>query len=66
MTWRTVSLAVWTALAVAVVGAQIVAVASRGRLPTVEALARAATAGTVRRGVIVLGWMWLGWHTFGR
>jgi len=43
-----------------------VSVRSGGRIPGYGALARVTTAGPVRRTVVVLAWMWLGWHAFAR
>ena len=59
-------LGVWVAIAVAVVAGVLVARLSRPRLPGMGAVMTAATRGTLRRAVVVLGWMWLGWHAFAR
>ena len=66
MSWRTATFVVWAVLAAGVVATQLTAVASRGRWPTLADLARAATSHPVGRGIVLLGWMWLGWHAFAR
>lgn len=66
MTWREGSFVVWGVLAAVLVGCQVAAAVSKGRLPGIDAVFRVATAGPVRRTALVLGWMWLGWHAFAR
>jgi hypothetical protein len=66
MTWREGSFIIWSVLAATLVGCQVIALASRGRLPTMGALFGVITAGPLRRAVVLLGWMWLGWHAFAR
>ncbi len=67
MTWRDVTWAVWSAIALV-----LVAVRgrrdrlARGRLPRADDLLRMMTASPTRRTLLVLGWLWLGWHTFAR
>ena len=64
MSTRDAVLAVWSGTAVLVAAGAVAC--SSCRLPGYGALARAATDGPVRRTVLVLAWMWLGWHTFAR
>jgi hypothetical protein len=66
MTWREASFTIWGVLAAMLVGCQVMALVSRGRLPTMGALFRVITTGPLRRSVVLLGWMWLGWHAFAR
>jgi hypothetical protein len=60
------TLVVWAVLGALVVGCQIVAVVTSGRFPGVGPLVRRVTVNPGGRGVLVLGWMWLGWHAFAR
>ncbi len=66
MTTHDAVLAVWAAVGLLVVAGALAAALSGGRLPGYGALARAATRGPVRRTVVTLAWMWLGWHAFAR
>ena len=66
MTWRSATFAVWAILAAALLAIGLATAASRGRWPTLAALARAAASHPVARGALLLGWMWLGWHAFAR
>ena len=65
MSTRDAVLAVWVGIALVVVVAAGVG-RSGGRLPGYGTLARVATDGPVRRAVLVVAWMWLGWHAFAR
>ena len=66
MSPRTLTLAVWAALAAAAVGIEIAGLASGGRRPTIAGLVRAIVSHPVARVVLLVGWMWLGWHAFAR
>ena len=66
MTWRAVTLLVWGCLAAVLVGCAVAASVSKGRLPPAGTLLRLVTGGTVRRWLVILAWMWLGWHAFAR
>lgn len=66
MTWRDATWAIWSAIALLLVASQVAAIVSRGRLPRAGDLLRLMTASPTRRALVVLGWMWLGWHTFAR
>jgi hypothetical protein len=66
MNWHTITNVVWFVLAGAAVALAWVARATRGVVVTVDALARAAVARTGPRYVVLLLWMWLGWHAFAR
>ncbi len=63
---RDATFAVWAVLGALAVSAQLVAVCSRGRLVGLPDLARRLTRARSGRLVLVLGWMWLGWHAFAR
>ncbi|HTT86826.1 MAG TPA: DUF6186 family protein [Acidimicrobiales bacterium] len=63
---RTTALAVWAALGAVVVALEALALRCGGRVPGIGALARRITVRPVGRALLVLGWMWLGWHAFAR
>jgi hypothetical protein len=63
---RDVTYVVWAVLGAVVVATQVAAVTGIGRLPGVAAVTGRAAAGRVARSVLVVGWMWLGWHAFAR
>ncbi len=66
MTWRVATLAVWGLLLAILLGCQVAAATSKGRLPGADALFRVLTGGVVVRALVILAWMWLGWHAFAR
>jgi hypothetical protein len=66
MIGRQATLVVWALIAAACVGCQMAALASRGRFPGFGTLVRWATSRPVGRSLLVLAWMWLGWHAFAR
>ena len=66
MIGRHATLVVWAVIGAVAVCCQIAALVSRGRFPGVGALGRWATSGRVGRSLLVLAWMWLGWHAFAR
>lgn len=66
MTWRAISFVVWGVIGVLLIGCQLLAVRTKGRFPTAGTLVRVGVRGRVGRTVLVVGWMWLGWHAFAR
>ena len=66
MSWREATWGVWSALALLLVACQLAASIPGGRFPGAGALLRMLTASPVRRAVLLVGWLWLGWHTFAR
>jgi len=66
MTTRAVVVTVWIAIGVGLLVCLSTVLLARGRLPGPGAAARAVTGGRVRLVVVMLGWMWLGWHAFAR
>jgi hypothetical protein len=66
VSWRHATLAVWAALAAALVACEVLARVSGGRFSLAAELARRATAPVLGRTVVILAWMWLGWHAFAR
>lgn len=66
MTERQLTFVVWGALALAAVGCEAAVLLARGRLPRLDTLVGRVLARPTGRVVLVLGWMWLGWHAFAR
>lgn len=66
MTERQWTLAVWALLGALVVVGVAVAVLSRGRFAGPARLVHRVTAVPGGRVVLVVAWMWLGWHAFAR
>jgi len=63
---RHITLIVWGALGATVVLGQVLAVVSKGRLPGLGALVGWVTKSRAGRYLLVVAWMWLGWHAFAR
>ncbi|HLN44049.1 MAG TPA: DUF6186 family protein [Acidimicrobiales bacterium] len=63
---RHITLIVWGVLGATVVLGQILAVAGKGGLPGLGALVGWVTWSRVGRYLLVVAWMWLGWHAFAR
>jgi uncharacterized protein DUF6186 len=57
---------VWAVLGAAVFVGQVIAVVSRGSFPGLGTVVQRATDSRTGRFLLVLGWMWLGWHAFAR
>ncbi|HEX4244147.1 MAG TPA: DUF6186 family protein [Acidimicrobiales bacterium] len=66
MTTHTVSLVIWACTALLLVGVGVVAAVSHGRLATVADFGRVLMGTRVRGAVVIVIWMWLGWHFFAR
>jgi hypothetical protein len=64
MSWRCASYGVWAGLGIVTVC--LVVAQLRGRLPSLREALRGVTARPAGRGVVLLVWMWLGWHVFAR
>jgi hypothetical protein len=64
MTTRQVSLLVWTVLGVALAACEVAAIQTRGAIPRLATVVRRVIANPVGRAVLLLGWMWQGWHQF--
>lgn len=60
------TLSVWAFLGLVVAGGVAWSVLSGGRVPGPGALVRWITSRSAGRVVLVVGWMWLGWHLFAR
>ena len=63
---RHATLVVWGTLGVVVVGLELVALASRGRVPDLGHVVRRMTGPRWGQWSVVVAWMWLGWHAFAR
>lgn len=66
MTSRQVSVLVWSVLGVALISCEVAAVLTRGAIPRFGTVVRRVIANPVARVVVLLGWMWQGWHQFVR
>lgn len=62
----TAAWALWAALGALLVVVQVGALASGGRWPPIGWAVAKVTAVPAGRAVLVVGWMWLGWHAFAR
>ena len=66
MTSREWSLLTWSMLGAAVVVWMVVTRSSRGHLPTLGAVMARLRESPIALVLLVIGWMWLGWHAFAR
>lgn len=66
MIGRHTTLIVWAVLGTGVVACELVAVLSRGRIPGLGTVVGRVAASRAGRYLLVLAWMWLGWHAFAR
>ena len=66
MTARDAVLLGWSVVGVLAVGCQLGAAVSGGRFPGLGAVLRRLGTSGAGRGLLCLGWVWLGWHAFAR
>jgi Family of unknown function (DUF6186) len=66
VTWHAVSLGVWAFMALLVIGVGVITVASNGRLATIGDFGRVLMRSRVSGAIVLVIWMWLGWHFFAR
>jgi hypothetical protein len=66
MTWHTFSLGVWAFMALLLVGVGVATVVSNGRLATIGDFGRVLMRSRLRGAIVLVIWMWLGWHFFAR
>jgi Family of unknown function (DUF6186) len=66
MTARDWSFLVWTLLGSLVLAWLLLTFISNGRFQTLGAAVTRLEANRVARILLVVGWMWLGWHAFAR
>jgi hypothetical protein len=60
---RSGNLAIWVAIAMALLAWQATTIAARS-LPSLRDVVRRLRARRRTRWALLLGWAWLGWHTF--
>jgi hypothetical protein len=63
---RQTTLMVWALLAVMVIFSQAAAIVSGGRFPGFGSVVGRIIERPAARVVLVLAWMWFGWHAFAR
>ncbi|HEY5024363.1 MAG TPA: DUF6186 family protein [Acidimicrobiales bacterium] len=66
MIGRHATLIVWVALGAVFVLGQLAATVSKGRVPGLGSLVGPIIHRGAGRYLLVLAWMWLGWHAFAR
>jgi Family of unknown function (DUF6186) len=66
MIGRSTTMLVWAALGATAVMGQVVARLSDEGFPGLGTVVKRVTVSRVGRSVLVLAWMWLGWHAFAR
>jgi hypothetical protein len=66
MTTRDWSLVVWALLAVAFAALVVLSHRPEGHITTLGSTMGRITGRPVGQGLLLLGWMWLGWHAFAR
>ena len=62
---RTITLVGYAVVAAALVGCQVAALVG-GRIPTLGQALLAVTRRPAGRWLLVVGWLWIGWHLFVR
>jgi hypothetical protein len=66
MTSRQLTFLVWALLGALTVAMLVASSLSDERFPTLGSTVRRVTASRIGQGLLILGWMWLGWHAFAR
>jgi hypothetical protein len=66
MTTRDLTLLVWAIIGLAVAACVVVSTIRPRLLPTFGRTTDALVSSPWSRGVLTVGWMWLGWHLFAR
>jgi hypothetical protein len=66
VTWHNVSLGVWAFMALLLVGVGLAAALSNGRLVTIGEFGRVLMRSRLSGAIVLVIWMWLGWHFFAR
>lgn len=66
MTTRQISLLVWSLVGITLVACEVAAILTRGAVPRFGTVVRRVVANPAARTVLLLGWMWQGWHQFVR
>jgi hypothetical protein len=57
---------VWALLGIGLVACVVTASLTKGRVPTLGSKVGRLTSHPWGRILLVVGWMWLGWHAFAR
>lgn len=66
MTSHALTLLVWALLGIVAAGLSVLSVVRPRWLSTPSAAVGALLSSSWRRPIVLLGWMWLGWHLFAR
>jgi hypothetical protein len=66
MSWHDITIAVWIALLAVAVLLEVTARVMRGAVWTLDKVVAAGVSRSGPRCVILVLWMWLGWHAFAR
>jgi hypothetical protein len=66
MTTRVITIAGFAVVIIALFGLEILARRKNSRIPTLGELLGYAMRPRAGRFLILLGWLWLGWHFFSR
>ena len=66
MSTRDLSLVVWAVIGAGILACVAVSLLRPRYLPTFGRTTDALVSSPWMRGVLTLGWMWLGWHLFAR
>jgi hypothetical protein len=66
VTWRSSTFLVWGLLAASAAGLWVAAATRRTAIPRPGPLLLRAFPPVAWRSVLLLAWMWLGWHLFAR
>jgi Family of unknown function (DUF6186) len=66
VTSRDLTLNVWTGLALCLLVLGLVSAVRPTAVPTLRAVVGSIVSNLAGRILLVIGWMWLGWHLFAR
>jgi hypothetical protein len=66
VTSRELTLVLWAVIGAGLLACLVLSAVAPRRLPTAATAIGALVSSPVGRVVIVVGWMWLGWHLFAR
>jgi hypothetical protein len=66
VTARQLNLFIWSLLGLGVIACVALSVLRPRLVPTFNSAVRILVSSPWRRGFVVVGWMWLGWHLFAR
>jgi hypothetical protein len=66
MTSRSITLLIWALVGVGAITLALLSVTVPKWVATLRTSVAALVASPWRRWIVLLGWMWLGWHLFAR